>query len=447
MEHYIKEKYFCCEPKWLKPTTSSVGFCAKDFEHVDFNFLHDSIKTSFCEYPQILSDNCLLFDTQTDHDSPKFSSTILNSIFDNDPPDFILAKESFLPWDIVSVIRIQEELNNVYNFNKIEKDLKNILRLSLWRDEIIGLVTNWKEAYLIKIVQEDTRFITYIGEFFSNIDESCYNIIDNFLASTETLGHVDHSSYLPLYEFSEFVATGGTSVVLKMKNNSNNNNYVDDILVKFFTFGPSSNQHECNILKILESSPYNKIILYDYSTNYFATTTIGEQLPENWFMRRDYFVCLLNQIQFAHEQNIVHRDIRKGNIIFYNTEPLLIDWGFAIFQDHRYQYYNGSISTYSYRLLNENTNNSLTIVFRYIDDCISLLQCILFELPQFKIIHEQINEAINLGRFPQNSLRQIWKRIWEQNDLVFEEYNNLLKEDSIYEQTLRLYDIIITQLS
>ncbi|CAF2084397.1 unnamed protein product [Rotaria magnacalcarata] len=93
-----------------------------------------------------------------------------------------------------------------------------------------------------------------------------------------------------------------------------------------------------------------------------------------------------NQIKKAHQRRILHRDIRRSNIIeifnekMNSNEILLIDWQSSM-EFGSTMKYNGTLSTASKFILEElakNRNSSLECL--PVDDCVSFMKMILLEL-------------------------------------------------------------------
>lgn len=89
-------------------------------------------------------------------------------------------------------------------------------------------------------------------------------------------------------------------------------------------------KREIRFLKLLNGKNTPKVI--DIGTNWVTLEYCGEELskknlPDNW-------VEQITEIsQHLNDFNIIHRDIKKGNILVLNNKIYLIDFGWAVFKN------------------------------------------------------------------------------------------------------------------
>ena len=56
------------------------------------------------------------------------------------------------------------------------------------------------------------------------------------------------------------------------------------------------------------------------------------------------------QLNHAHESGIVHCDVRRGNVLRFEGNPVVIDWGF-VFDSGTQEEYCGTVTTASNSIL------------------------------------------------------------------------------------------------
>lgn len=95
---------------------------------------------------------------------------------------------------------------------------------------------------------------------------------------------------------------------------------------------------------------------------------------------------LLDTLKSVHEQGIVHRDVRLGNIVVVDSSFLLVDWGFACRVEEKLPF-QGTLITASARVIECHARGE-AIVFRPTDDLILFVKT-LYLLSQCKF-HDQL---------------------------------------------------------
>ena len=78
---------------------------------------------------------------------------------------------------------------------------------------------------------------------------------------------------------------------------------------------------------IVEGNPY---LVFDYVRGMTLEELLKKEGPRPWKWSVKVALALTEALTHAHERNILHRDIKPGNIfILKNGEPLLLDFGLA----------------------------------------------------------------------------------------------------------------------
>ena len=100
-----------------------------------------------------------------------------------------------------------------------------------------------------------------------------------------------------------------------------------------YNYNPSELLKEKFYLKELNDYNFPKVI--DYGKDWVALSYCGEELtsknmPHNWKEQIKEIVSELDN------HNIIHRDIKKGNVLVLNKKIKLIDFGWAVFKNENH---------------------------------------------------------------------------------------------------------------
>ena len=136
------------------------------------------------------------------------------------------------------------------------------------------------------------------------------------------------------YNIIEYVSNGGFARVFKVEKD--NNFYAAKILFeKVNLFYPNGLEQEARRTQKVSDHP-NIITFHDYIsegvllTNWERGKTLGKLINEKEEISHNEIREVKNQIgdaiKYAHNKNVLHRDISLKNII-YGSKMLLYDWG------------------------------------------------------------------------------------------------------------------------
>ena len=152
-------------------------------------------------------------------------------------------------------------------------------------------------------------------------------------------------NYINQYEILEFIKSGGYGEVLLAKNKITNKKVsIKKIDLNGFSTEElysisrealylSSLQHK-NIIKIYGSFAYKNYLynVMEYAEGGELTQLIrsNEELSENRI--KDIFKQIYEGVQFIHENEVIHRDLKPNNILFLDKEKthvVIIDFGIS----------------------------------------------------------------------------------------------------------------------
>ena len=152
------------------------------------------------------------------------------------------------------------------------------------------------------------------------------------------------------YTIEEELGAGGFGVVHKIKSKSNSKEYAIKLIKKSVvdeniereTSLLKSLKHLPNIVKYkqtFESINYNGTEYYGIMTNYVKGYALNKlhkclkeekvKIPPNVILK--YMEKLFETLAYLHEKDVVHRDVKAGNIIFSELNLTLIDFGFSCY--------------------------------------------------------------------------------------------------------------------
>ncbi|CAF1296861.1 unnamed protein product [Rotaria sp. Silwood1] len=336
-----------------------------------------------------------------------FHGTVFKHLFERLIPDFCLidnynsnlkSKESgldleFLPCHIVSILEIKKKMKTD-DIGQLIHYLQIVLDYSpSCRKFIIGAITDFQDIRFGKVSRTNNDY-EFLYEASICVTEDKEKYLLNYLTTFFT---IDSSQLgfkrLELFPkgiliHNQLLGIGANSLVFNCLTNPDdkNNEYTLKISNK-------SVDREVFIYKKLYGDKYKieKVSEYIFLFLHAPGKMISK---ENLLNRID---TVWTQIKQAHRYKILHRDIRKSNIIeIWNhqnasTDILLIDWESSVEIGFSGQY-RGTLSTASKFILNELINKRYdNIQCLPIDDCISFMKMILLE-----IIPEIYPKAISL---------------------------------------------------
>ncbi|KAM9957245.1 hypothetical protein ACTFIW_008986 [Dictyostelium discoideum] len=125
-------------------------------------------------------------------------------------------------------------------------------------------------------------------------------------------------------------------------------------------------------------------------------------LVDNNSATRSLFVKLTKLLEKVHALGYIHRDIRPPNIIVYDSEPYLIDWGFAI-KINAEEIYQGTLMTASDRVLDLLIDPSVEkFSLKPSDDLVSLVKTMI-------VLKENgVEEYIRSENLTHQQLKDYW---------------------------------------
>jgi serine/threonine protein kinase len=135
--------------------------------------------------------------------------------------------------------------------------------------------------------------------------------------------------------------------------------------------GHSIAREEAKILQKLKSKHVPTVCAVDEWKIMFGE--IGSPFTLDTIFRRKHWLSLLEVLQYSHQNGIIHRDVRPTNILNYNGETLLIDWGFAVESQEIGVEYSGTLHYASERIRYLLQQNSPKIIPSASDDFVSAL--------------------------------------------------------------------------
>ncbi|CAF1364160.1 unnamed protein product [Rotaria sordida] len=340
-----------------------------------------------------------------------FQGTIFKNLFQRLIPDFCLvdyynsklkSEESdldleFLPLHIVSIVEIKKKMKDE-DIGQLLHYLQVVLDYSpSCRRFIIGIMTDFRDIRFGKVSRSnnDYDFIYEASKCaFKNEEEYLLDYLTKFFTIDPSQFGFKRLEQLPknILIHNKLLGIGANSMVFNcLINHDNRNEYTLKISNKPV-------DKEIFIYKKLYGNKYNIIKVCEYV--FLFRHLPGEFISKDILLNNIHIIW--EQIKHAHRNNIIHRDIRKSNIVqlwnhqHASSEILLIDWqssaeiGFS-------GEYNGTLSTASKFIINELTyKRHGNIKCLPIDDCISLMKMILLEIiPEEKYKNEISLEVKN----------------------------------------------------
>lgn len=169
-----------------------------------------------------------------------------------------------------------------------------------------------------------------------------------FLADSSHLFCVDGNQYRVndcIVEFLQYLGSGVTSCVYKTKHND------DIVAAKLYKQNYHSNNEEkiLDRLKGVQGVPIVKGVAKDFKL--LLLLPVGEKVKSS--LSREAaknMTAVIDTLKETHGRNIVHRDVRMGNIVLVDGSFVLIDWGFAC-ESGEVSVLHGSLLTGSSRVI------------------------------------------------------------------------------------------------
>ncbi|UJR17179.1 hypothetical protein I4U23_004075 [Adineta vaga] len=324
-----------------------------------------------------------------------FKGTIYKAVFGRLMPDFCLVdyynshvKSStsgldleFLPLHIVSVLELKIKLKDS-DIGQLLHYLRIILDYSpSSRSFILGAITDFHDIQFAVVTRSNNNDeIEYEASIRSsqNEDEHLLHYLTMFLTADLSKFGYYRVEALPnnIRIDNKLLGIGANSLVF-------NCYLINDQLNEYtLKISNESVDKEVSIYEKLYVDKYKIIQVHQYAFLFLHPP--GQILSEENLFNNIHVIW--KQIKKAHTNNLLHRDIRRSNIIeiFNNqtksNEILLIDWHSAIEIGSNVKY-SGTLSTASNFILDKLSKNSNeTIQSLPIDDIISLMKMILLEI-------------------------------------------------------------------
>ncbi|CAF3396275.1 unnamed protein product [Rotaria socialis] len=288
----------------------------------------------------------------------------------------------FLPLHIVSVLELKTKLKDS-DVGQLLHYLRIILDYSpSSRSFILGAITDFRDirfAMVRRSTDDDDQF-KYEASLKELQDENEY--LSQYLTMFFT---ADRSKFgfcrlepLPdnIRIDNRLLGIGANAMVFSCSLiNGQSNEYALKI-------SNDSVQKEVSIYQQLYADKYR--IVQVHSNAFLFLHPPGPVVSKENILNNAHLIW--NQIKKAHQRRILHRDIRRSNIIeifnekINSNEILLIDWQSSM-EFGSTMKYNGTLSTASKFILEElakNRDSSLECL--PVDDCVSFMKMILLEL-------------------------------------------------------------------
>ncbi|MEO7994020.1 MAG: serine/threonine-protein kinase [bacterium] len=150
------------------------------------------------------------------------------------------------------------------------------------------------------------------------------------------------------YKFHGEIGAGGMSIVYRLYDNILQTDVAVKVLYPELAINPevaNRFKNEAVITAKLTGNPHI-IKVYDYGykervhyiiTQYLSGKSLRDEMKDrfsrnekfDWREASEIMVAVGKALESVHQKNVVHRDIKPGNIIVENGKPVLIDFGIA----------------------------------------------------------------------------------------------------------------------
>ncbi|CAM4901408.1 unnamed protein product [Rotaria socialis] len=373
-------RFNSCLKSWLSTTNLS----NRNEKDLQLDFFQNCLK----RYDQHI-DNRLKY-------TDGFKGIIFKALFDRLMPDFCLVDNynshvkslssgldlEFLPLHIVSVLELKTKLKDS-DVGQLLHYLRIILDYSpSSRSFILGAITDFRDirfAMVRRSTDDDDQF-KYEASLKELQDENGYlshHLTMFFTADRSKFGFC-RLEPLPdnIRIDNRLLGIGANAMVFSCSLiNGQSNEYALKI-------SNDSVQKEVSIYQQLYADKYR--IVQVHSNAFLFLHPPGRVVSKENILNNAHLIW--NQIKKAHQRRILHRDIRRSNIIeifnekINSNEILLIDWQSSM-EFGSTMKYNGTLSTASKFILEElvkNRDSSLECL--PVDDCVSFMKMILLEL-------------------------------------------------------------------
>ncbi|CAF3506659.1 unnamed protein product [Rotaria socialis] len=335
-----------------------------------------------------------------------FKGIIFKALFDRLMPGFCLVDNynshvkslssgldlEFLPLHIVSVLELKTKMKDS-DVGQLLRYLRIILDYSpSSRSFILGAVTDFRDirfAMVRRSTDDDDQFKyeASLKELQNRNGYLSHHLTMFFTADRSKFGFC-RLEPLPdnIRIDNRLLGIGANAMVFSCSLiNGQSNEYALKI-------SNDSVQKEVSIYQQLYADKYR--IVQVHSNAFLFLHPPGRVVSKENILNNAHLIW--NQIKKAHQRRILHRDIRRSNIIeifnekINSNEILLIDWQSSM-EFGSTMKYNGTLSTASKFILEElakNRDSSLECL--PVDDCVSFMKMILLEL-----IAEPFKEALS----------------------------------------------------
>ena len=297
-----------CLKLWL----STINLSSMNEKEIQLDFFQNCMK----KYDQFI-DNRLKY-------GDEFKGTIYKALFERFMPDFCLVDFynshvrssssgldlEFLPLHIVSILELKTKLKDS-DIEQLINDLRIVLDYSpSSRLFIIGAMTDFRSIRFAKVSRSNDadgfQYIATIKPFEDDIEYLFHYLTLFFTLDQSKLGH-HRLEFLPnsIRIDKRLLGIGANSMVFScLLINDQSHEYVLKISNNFL-------EKEVSIYQKLYGEQYRIVQVHQYAFLFLHPP--GQVVStENLF---NNVVKLWNQIRKAHRCNILHRDIRKSNVI------------------------------------------------------------------------------------------------------------------------------------
>ncbi|MEK7487216.1 MAG: serine/threonine-protein kinase [Planctomycetota bacterium] len=160
-------------------------------------------------------------------------------------------------------------------------------------------------------------------------------------AKKDTSGSPNSKRYIASYEILEEIAQGGMAIVYKVRHTDLNQIYALKV-IRSESFSPEDlkrfeREAKTNaklihpaIVKVFDFGEFDH--QYYLCMEYIQGQTLKQKLRESLSIENviELFIKILDALEYAHQQGILHRDLKPGNIFIDSEEnPKIGDFGLA----------------------------------------------------------------------------------------------------------------------
>lgn len=160
-----------------------------------------------------------------------------------------------------------------------------------------------------------------------------------------------------------------------------------------------------------------KLIYHSNDMHEFGITPLGQ--PCNIFAMKQPLACtilrdILTALEWLHNKNIIHRDVRWDNIVVVGARGVLIDFGAAIIHDGRLHDFEGGIVCAPSRVIGQFDRPYLPSP---VDDCLAWVLLLNALLAPTRWAGLRSDEIMTEGSDSEKQMRELWRgleasRVW-----------------------------------